>query len=105
MLFHQHKDKQHREFPTVNQVATPHGLDSVKSCHWLYPPLLLALLSNPPPSPPSQAVDEFFSTLETQKIDQRTHHMVSGRQVSSISLTPFAVSCLLSPVYRRRRMR
>lgn len=49
MLFHQHKDKQHREFPTVNQVATPHGLDSVKSCHWLYPPLLLALLSNPPP--------------------------------------------------------
>ena len=41
MLFQQHRDKPHREFPSVNQVACPEPIGAIKTCQ-------LAILSLTP---------------------------------------------------------
>lgn len=92
MLFHQHKDKQHREFPTVNQVAAPQGLDSIKSCCWLYPPALLALPSptTPTPHPPRLWMSSSPHWRHRRLISVLTTWLVADKCPPPV-LPPFAV--------------
>ena len=96
MLFHQHKDKQHREFPTVNQVATPHGLDSVKSCHWLYPPPAPGPALQPPPPPPLPRL--WMSSSPHWRHRRLTSVLTTWLVQTSVLHQSHSLCCLLSAV-------